>query len=250
MSQHWNKIAVIRKSQIESGKDLTFSKVFVPYYERLVSTLCPRSILEVGGGTGHLALALHGRTDRYVMIEPAPGMYGVAHELLAGTKVELRHCDLASFADSDKFDLVLSHMCAQTIRDISTFFVSASKHLAAAGHFAFSIPHPLFYNDYKEFFARETFQYIVEQSNTVSFSISLDHDQVFEGVPYYHRPLSTYVSQLANAGLCLTHLREVFPARAIQELYGAPWDNPRYLVFGGCGVSPNGWSSFSAEIAE
>jgi SAM-dependent methyltransferase len=234
MTHHWDDIAAVRRQQIEDGRDLTFSRVFVPYYWQLISTLAPSSILEIGGGTGHLARSLSAIAKRYAMLEPSQGMYGVAREVLADGQVEIHNCTVETFPACGQFDLVLSHMCVQAVGELRGFLKALAKQIYSSGVFLLSLPHPVFYNDYKRFFPQDKFRYTNEQSQRVSFSITLDPDQVIEDVPYHHRPVSKYVSCLADAGLCLTYFEEIFPGRDIQELYGHPWENPRYLVLGGC----------------
>lgn len=234
MPRPWDDVAVVRQQQIESGRDLTFSRVFVPYYRELISALAPSSILEVGGGTGHLARSLSDIPKKYVMIEPSQGMYGVACEVLVDAPVEIHNCSIEAFPEDGQFDLVLSHICVQAVGEIWGFLGALAKQVSANGIILISLPHPAFYNDYKEFFPRKEFRYIDEQSKRVSFSITLDPNQAIVDVPYNHRPLSRYVSHLANAGLCLTYLEEIYPAKDIRELYGRPWADPRYLVLGGC----------------
>jgi len=207
--------------------------VFVPYYEHLVTEINPQTILEVGGGTGHLAKALCEVPEIYMMIEPSLGMYKVATEVLDGKKVTLHNCAMESFCNEMLFELVISHMCIHSVSNIAEFCKAISRRLTVAGMFLMSLPHPAFYNDYKKFFLPEEFRYVNEQVKDVNFSVTLAPEQVIEGVPYCHRPLSAYVSHLVAAGLCLTRLDEIFPAPEIQELYGQPWKDPRYLVLGG-----------------
>jgi hypothetical protein len=95
------------------------------------------------------------------------------------------------------------------------------------------LPHPAFYNDYKTFFDPSTFNYMKERSKLVSFSITLEPSEVIDRVPYYHRPLSHYISGFTSAGFCITGFDEIFPSDAIHKLYGNNWKNPRYLVLGG-----------------
>lgn len=234
MTHHWDDIAAVRRQQIDDGWDLTFSRVFVPYYQQLISGLAPSSILEVGGGTGHLARSLSSIPERYVMLEPSQGMYEVAREVLADGRVEIHNCTVESFPEHGKFELVLSHMCVQAAGELRGFLGALARQVSTSGVFLVSLPHPVFYNDYKRFFAPEEFQYINEQSKRISFSITLDPSQLIEGVPYHHRPLSKYVSCIADTGLCLTFFEEIYPGAEIQDLYGRPWENPRYLVLGGC----------------
>src|SRR5271169_5923495 len=119
MPLRWDDAALTRKEQIEGGLDLTFSAVFAPYYLNLLAKLKPNSILEVGGGTGHLAEILANIPARYVMLEPSPGMYKVASELLASTAVELHNTKLEDYETDREYDLVISHMCIQTVLDIT-----------------------------------------------------------------------------------------------------------------------------------
>lgn len=89
MSSPWDIFASLRRNQIESGKDLTFSRVFVPLFKELIGSLNPDSILEAGVGTGHLALELQGLSARYVGVDPSNGMIGEARDVLRDKKVEL-----------------------------------------------------------------------------------------------------------------------------------------------------------------
>lgn len=197
MPHRWDDIADVRRKQIESGQDLTFSRVFLPLYASLVSELKPSRLLEVGGGTGHLAQALASIPNRYVMIEPSAGMFEVARQTLSDTNVEVYNHSIESFQGDERFDLILSHLCLQVADDLPSFLSGVSRHLSHDGFFLLSLPHPVFYNDYKMFFPVERFRYIEEQSDKVSFAITLDPNEKIEGVPYHHRPLSKYVSEVA-----------------------------------------------------
>jgi 2-polyprenyl-3-methyl-5-hydroxy-6-metoxy-1,4-benzoquinol methylase len=146
MPHRWDDNAKLRKQQIESGLDLTFSEVFLPYYVRMVSRLAPRSILEVGGGTGHLARALASMTTKYVVLEPSQGMFAVASEVLDGTPAQLRQSTIEEFNGAENYDLILSHMCVQVVGNLAVFVNAVAKRLAPQAHFLLSLPHPVFYN--------------------------------------------------------------------------------------------------------
>ena len=87
MLDSWSKVAKIRSRQISSGIDLTFDKVFVPYFLKIVREIKPTNILEIGAGTGHLALILSDETSQLVALEPAAGMHNIASHTLAESKV-------------------------------------------------------------------------------------------------------------------------------------------------------------------
>jgi len=234
MPHRWNNCASLRQRQIEGGQDITFSKVFVPYYAECLSRCQPKSVLEVGGGTGHLALSLSPSVEKYVMLEPASQMFGIADQVLRRTGVQIHSCTIESFATSERFEFILSHLCIQAVTNVAGFLKCLAGLLSDTGTFLLSLPHPFFYNEYKNFFPREEYSYIREKSAEVSFSVTLDPHNAISGVPYHHRPLSKYFSHIASAGLCVTHMDEIFPPPETQQLYGSAWRDPRYLVLGGC----------------
>jgi len=234
MPHQWNESARLRAQQIESGLDLTFSKVFLPYFRDQLQKLKPNSLLEIGGGTGHLCKALTDLTSRYVLLEPSEGMHAVAHEVLSGLSVHIVNESIEVFSScNERFDLILSHMCVQTAGNLEAFAKALAQALDPNGMYLLSLPHPAFYNEYKEFFPPQSFSYIEERYASVCFSITLDPTRKIAAVPYYHRPLSTYVAALASAGLCVEILDEIFPDPQIQNLYGERWKRPRYVVIGG-----------------
>jgi SAM-dependent methyltransferase len=234
MPHRWDRTARLRADQIEKGLDLTFSQVFVPYYSELLSGLGPDSVLEVGGGTGHLGRELASLSKRYVMVEPSEGMHSVALRTIAGTDIELHNEPIEQFAARNRqFECVLCHMCIQVVAELPTFLHAISSVLSSGGCFVAALPHPAFYNDYKNFFSQDTFRYTEERSATISFSISLDPDRRIDGIPYHHRPIGTYVSALRAARLGIDAFDEIFPAPDVQMRYGAPWSSPRYLVIRG-----------------
>lgn len=89
MPKRWDEYAALRRRQIESGIDLTFSNIFVPWYRDFIRLRRPRTLLEVDAGTGHLSSSLIDLVGDIVAIEPSDGMYAVASEVLKGSAVDL-----------------------------------------------------------------------------------------------------------------------------------------------------------------
>jgi hypothetical protein len=127
----------------------------------------------------------------------------------------------------------VSHLCLQTVENYVDFLIAVERLLAVAGAFLVSIPHPAFFNNYKKFIPEADFIYMKKRDTVVDFNITLDSEGTIQQFPYFHRPLSMYLSALVKAGLVLTHMREIYPDEAIQALYGSPWSTPRYLLLGG-----------------
>ena len=229
MPHQWNEAATLRREQIESGLDLTFSDVFVPWYRDRIADLKPARVVELGAGTGHLAKELHCLTDEYIAFEPSAGMHRVATDVLAATavRVELATAQQANVTDAD---LIVAHLCVHVIDELDQVLRAVADMLAPAGRLLAAIPHPCFYNDYKRFFDKGELSYMREQSKEVSFTITADPTREIAGVPYHHRPLSVYVASLVAAHFALVGLHEIVPSEAVMKRYGTPWVTPRYLV--------------------
>jgi|LGVF01.1.fsa_nt_gb SAM-dependent methyltransferase len=231
MPERWDNAAELRKEQIESGLDLTFSKVFLPYYLNLATELRPSSLLEVGCGTGHLSSELSSHISKVVSLEPSPGMHAVASDILDDTRVQLINKRVQDLEFEQTFDLIISHMCIQTIHNINDFLESIRLLMNKKSLFVFTIPHPCFYNDYKGFFSSEEYSYIVPMKKNITFAVTKDPDRPISGVPYNHRPLSCYFDSLRVHDMLVADFHEIFPEPAVQSLYGTGWDTPRYCVF-------------------
>ncbi|WP_084031841.1 class I SAM-dependent methyltransferase [Desulfonatronum lacustre] len=231
MPNRWDGFASIRQNQIESGKDLTFSKVFLPYYNDLVKELCPESLLEVGCGTGHLSVNICSNISTAVAIEPSEGMYAVAEQVVKESCVQLFCLRVEEYRCPHPFDLIISHMVLQLVDNLDLFIESVANFMEKESQFVFAIPHPCFYNNYKLFFDSSEYKYMCEIKKTISFSITNDPNKIISGVPYCHRPLSQYFSVLKKFGFYVVDFKEIFPDQEIQSLYGVDWKFPRYCVF-------------------
>lgn len=230
MPNSWCNVAQIRREQIEQGIDITFNKVFKPYFIEIISKLSPNNILEIGSGTGHLSKELDSLGFDITAIEPSEKMYAISKEVLATSNVKLELCSSFSFESDISYSLALSHLVAHTVPDLSAFYNSAIKHLTKNGMFIFSIPHPCFYNEYKKIFHNE-YKYMNCIHKKISFYITNDTINEITDVPYYHRPLSMYINKLIQSGFTIEYFEEIYPNTNIQNLYKSEWNAPRYCLF-------------------
>jgi SAM-dependent methyltransferase len=219
MPHRWDNAANIRREQIESGNDITFNQIFVPYYLECVKTHKPKTLLEVGCGTGHLASRLAIEVPQVEALEPSPGMHKVAKVVLANSSVKLHFTTAEKFDGSQMFDMVISHLCGQAVADIETFLRACSKCLENDGLLVFSLPHPCFWNDYREYFPKTEYRYLNEQFAYAKITISKDARSI-ENVPFHHRPLGRYVEALDKIRMALVRLDEIMPSKSVQALYG------------------------------
>ena len=230
MPHRWCNSANLRRQQIESGLDLTFNEVLKPAFTKFITGLNPKSILEVGAGTGHLSKELSQYNFEITAIEPSSGMYKVAADVLSGTNVNLINRTLFDLPLTKKYDLVFSNLVAHIVDNLDSFLLSIAIHLDSSGYLLFSIPHPCFYNEYKQFFGCD-YNYMRSVSKNVTFNITKDPDNNISDVPYNHRPLSTYINCIAQSGFSLGYFEEIYPDEEIQRKYGTPWKSPRYCIF-------------------
>ena len=231
MPDSWSAMAGQRREQIDSGRDITFTNVFLPFYRNLVTDLGCNSIIEVGCGTGHLAKELSRTVQRTYALEPSPGMHAVASEVLRDSGVELINRAVEGYATKERFDCVISHLCAQTVSDLNRFLQSCGGLLEPNGCFIFSIPRPCFWNDYQPYFEVDGFDYMKEQFTNATLTISLDRASKMPGIPFHHRPLSNYISAIAASDLEIRKFDEILPTDSVQRLYPKRWERPHFCVF-------------------
>lgn len=232
MSANWCNAASIRRAQIETGADLTFCEVFVPYFVEKISQLKPKAALEIGAGTGHMVLHLSKYCGEVLAIEPSLRMYQTAQEVLKNDRVvSIQNISFEEIDSHNKFDFIYSHMCLQAIDNLVGFFDTVSTLLSNKGIAIMTLPHPCFYNGYKNFFSSEEYNYMMIKDKMISFSISKDPTNLIDNVPYHHRPLSKYVEVISSNNLNLVAFDEIYPSLEIQNKYGMKWDVPRYCSF-------------------
>lgn len=230
MPNRWSDSALLRREQIESGADITFNEVLKPTIVSRVTNLLPESVLEVGAGTGHMSKELSNFVFSITAIEPSKGMYDVAREVLLTSNVNLINCTSFQLKKENLYDVAFSNLVAHVVDDLPGFFKSIGEHLVKGGMLLFSIPHPCFYNEYKNFFGVE-YNYMTAMTKNVSFTITKDSENIISGVPYHHRPLSEYINDLVANGFSIDGFDEIYPNDDIQAKYGARWFTPRYCLF-------------------
>lgn len=231
MNNNWCNNALIRKQQIESGLDLTFSNVFVPYFIEAFKHHKPSTALELGCGTGHMALELSGYCKHFNAIEPSAGMHAIAREVLSSCAIMPICSYIEDLPYEFKYDLIYSHMCVQAIEFVKELFENIAERLSSGGVTIFSIPHPCFYNSYKKLIGPSEYSYMKLVRKNISLKISKDQTNLIKDVPYFHRPLSYYFSSITEAGLQTLRFDEIYPSKEVQFLYPKNWDSPRYCVF-------------------
>jgi SAM-dependent methyltransferase len=192
------------------------TKAHNAYYERpaTLSLLPPveaKCVLDAGCGPGVYSEWLADRGAKVVALDVSPTMIRLAQERLGG-RVQLVQADLGhdlDFLADRSFDLVLSALALDYIRDWGPVFQEFFRVLRPDGHLVFSSAHPFdeFYDHHQtsNYFQIERVEY---EWNGFGFPIR---------VPSYRRPLGAMIAPLLEAGFLLERVLEPLPQESFQE---------------------------------
>jgi SAM-dependent methyltransferase len=186
------------------------------YYERpatlsLLPQVSGKRVLDAGCGPGVYAEWLADRGAEVVAIDVNERMIRLAKERL-GPKARVIRADLGQpldFLADASFDLVLSPLALDYVRDWHGAFAEFYRVLRRGGHLVFSVGHPC-----AEFF-------ISHNSGNYFDTELVEFEWTGFGVPVrvlsYRRPLSGLVNPLLEAGFILERLLEPRPTDEFKE---------------------------------
>lgn len=225
----WDQLAKWRDFRMGEGGDLWHRAIIDPTLLEVVGPVRGLSVLDLACGNGYL-------TRRWAR-EGAMRSVGVEHSrptLALARRRERANPTGAEFLDRDArklsgfasgtFDLVVSNMALQDIRNARGAVREVARILRPDGRFVFSLSHPCFDLDdrsgwvvervrepdgrWHDVVWRKVRAYRDERSVDVSWDIS---DRETGWTTGYHRTLTTYSRWLREAGLAITRLEEPSP---------------------------------------
>ncbi len=187
------------------------------YYDRpamlaLLPDVRGREVLDAGCGPGVYAEELVARGARVIGVDASPTMIALAEKRLQGRAKFLvvnLEMGLEMFA-AESFDMVLSALTLDYVRDWNPLFAEFFRVLRAGGYFQFSVQHPL--SEYVLNFADDYMQTELYRSRWRSLD-----PKVF--VPTYRRPLQDMLNPLTRAGFVLEQLVEPQPTREFRQQF-------------------------------
>ena len=200
----------------ESYAALVDTKPHNAYYERpatlsLLPDVSGKRVLDAGCGPGVYAEWLAGRGAEVVAVDVNEKMIHLARERL-GTSVQVIQADLArplDFLADRSFDLVLSPLALDYVRDWRAVFGEFHRLLRPGGHLVFSTGHPaadfFVHHDAGNYFETELVDY-----EWTGFGTPVR-------VPFYRRPLGEVINPLLEAGFALERLLEPTPTAEFRE---------------------------------
>ena len=180
------------------------------FYDRpaVISLLPPvagKRVLDAGCGPGVYAEWLVERSAEVVGLDVSPAMVRLAQRRLQG-RARILEADLGQpldFLEKDSFDLIVSALALDYVKDWAAFFAEFFRLLRAPGHLVFSVGHPS-----DDFFDHHPHGNYFE----------LEQVEMEWGgfgrrvrVPYYRRLLCAMLDPLLEAGFVLERLLEPRP---------------------------------------
>jgi len=186
------------------------------FYDRpavlsLLPEVANKRVLDAGCGPGAYAEWLVNNGAQVVGIDASPKMIQHASDRLKG-RAKFIQADLGApldFLDSNSFDLVVSALAMDYIKDWSFTFAEFYRVLSAPGHLVFSVGHPAdeFYDHHPDgnYFEIEQVAY-----RCGGFGITVS-------MPYYRRPLSAMINPVIETGFELERVLEPQPVPEFRE---------------------------------
>jgi SAM-dependent methyltransferase len=180
------------------------------YYDRpavyaLLPDVAGQRVLDAGCGPGIYAAWLVEHGAEVVGLDVSAKMRELAERRLQG-KARIIEADLSQpldFLAAESFDLVVSALALDYVRDWHALFKEFFRVLRVPGHFVFSVGHPAdeFYDHHP---TGNYFEIELVEVDWKAFGQRVP-------MPYYRRPLSAMVAPLLAAGFSLERLVEPRP---------------------------------------
>jgi SAM-dependent methyltransferase len=256
IAAEWDKLAPVRRKQIQSGKDLSFKHVLVPCMKELAKTADWSAVLDIGCGTGSLAKKVYNRVEKYLVgvdissvsidvarsqLEAYELIRRAEHPPIKGENGTLNGtAPVASLVNESiqtygndsgrhgSFTLALANMTLMDVLDLDGAVESVARLLKPGGTFVFTITHPCFWPKYKEYEGADWFEYMEEIIIESPFEISLGERAC--PATHVHRPLSAYLRTLRQAGFAVEVIEEPMPPPEVEGKYPSNWAFPHFLA--------------------
>lgn len=237
MNDVWNKLASLHYQQLNSGKDLTFHRVFLPAIINILqmdSKFDSYYVLDAGCGTGYLTNLVSKYAHKIVGIDSSAAAIEIAKQHERGNnKISFELTAIREYTEPHKnqFDFVISHLVLHVIENLDSTLKSISGCIKKSGGFLFSIPHPCFWALTGEvgtwnFKKINDYQYHI--NSTQENSIRIGGEEF--STPHYHRAIETYSSSLNKSGFVVERIIEPIPdEKLIREHNKKAWPYPRFL---------------------
>ena len=174
-----------------------------------------KQVLDAGCGPGLYSewLVKHGAT--VLALDISPKMVELARKRL-GSKAEIRLADLSKpldFLKDQTFDIVLSPLVLDYVRDWQSLFTEFARILRRTGYFIFSVEHPFTKMWTNEERVRPPTHYWTTER------VEIEWTNFGVVVPSYRRPIEAMIDPLYETGFIVERILEPQPTEECRRLY-------------------------------
>lgn len=225
-------IALAAYEQLAEGfADRIETKPHNAYYERpatlaLLGDVRGLHVLDAGCGPGAYTARLLEQGARVVAVDVSPAMVAYARARTAG-RAEIHVADLAApldFLSDASFDVVLSPLTLEYVRDWRRTLAEFHRVLAPSGRVVVSVTHPQF--DFRYYKSTRYFEIERVSAEWGGFGPRVR-------VPSYRRSLEETLNPFYDAGFAITKVVEPRPTEEFQRVdprhYAELMERPAFL---------------------
>lgn len=224
ISKEWDVVGPARQAIIESGKDISLSKVTGPC---ILDNLCGikhNHIIDVGCGTGYLSSKLATIADECWGIDSSKESIRVATKKYKKGNLHFACSSIKEFRSDILFDACVANMVFMDDPEWMESLKNIIELLSPNGKLLMTITHPCFWPRYWGYQDEYWFNYMEEIFIQGTFSVALERN--IGTTTHIHRPLSRYISVLLNQGLAIDKLLELQYSDVSNE---AETNYPRFI---------------------
>ncbi|GHO85869.1 class I SAM-dependent methyltransferase [Dictyobacter formicarum] len=205
--------------------DLTRQHLLNPAIFSLLGDVRGKTILDAGCGQGYLCRLLARAGASVTGVEPSEAFhtYALHREQTEQLGIHYVQADLSTWTPPQTFDFVIANMVLMDIPDYEPALKNCVAALGNQGGFIFSLLHPCFEeagSQWQEKGYVEVRDYFRERAVKQTYGY------------FIHRPLSTYLNSVIEAGCTLQRIIEPQLEKTIAELHHAEryWSVPGYII--------------------
>lgn len=211
--------------------------VEIPALFKLLPSLEGFSILDLGCGFGgHCILYVDMGAKKVVGVDISEKMLEIAKKENTSPKITYKHMAMEDISDfNDSFDLVVSSLAIQYVKDFEKLVKQVYRLLNANGSFIFSQEHPFSTSFTDGDRWTKDKEDIKLHANVSNYSIDGKRESKWfkDGLVKYHRTFSSIVNTLIESGFTIEKVVEPIASFEVMEEYPAYKDNihrPDFLL--------------------
>lgn len=227
VGDEWDLISKERQDAIEQGLDISLLSVTAPWILKHIDKEKPKTVLDVGCGTGYLTSLISQKTNICCGIDISKQSIDIAKNKYGNENTDFFVSPIKDFHSDLLFDCCVSNMVFMSDPEIEQSLKNIYANLKNDGLLYIMITHPCFWPTYWGYQNEEWFNYYNETFIEREFSITLKKDLGI--ITHIHRSLSQYYNIISSAGFTIELIEEPYPTREININY--KYSYPRFMFF-------------------